>query len=102
MVSSPADIPAARDALARQAVGDIIVDQHNRRLTAPVGGGAESLMSTLRQLDNDGVRLLDVALRRPTLDDVFLALTGHVAKAEPELNREPVPVGAATAPEMSR
>lgn len=102
VVSSSADIPAARDALARQAVGDIVVDQHNRRLTAPVGGGAESLMSTLRQLDNDGVRLLDVALRRPTLDDVFLALTGHVAKAEPEVHREPVPAGAATAPGMSR
>jgi ABC-2 type transport system ATP-binding protein len=37
-------------------------------------------MAALRRLDSDGVQVLDVGLRRPTLDDVFLTLTGHAAE----------------------
>jgi len=37
-------------------------------------------VEALRQLDAEGVRMLDVAVRRPTLDDVFLTLTGHSAE----------------------
>jgi ABC-2 type transport system ATP-binding protein len=45
------------------------------------------LADALRRLDGDGIRIDDVGLRRPTLDDVFLTLTGHTAEAEAE--REP-------------
>jgi len=79
-----ADLWAARSLLEPLAVGDAQVDEHARRLTVPVTGGAEVLMDGLRVLDADGVRVLDVALRRPTLDDVFLTLTGHAA--EPPTN----------------
>ena len=48
-------------------------------MTAPISGGAETLTAALRALDSDGVKLRDVGLRRPTLDDVFLSLTGRVA-----------------------
>jgi ABC-2 type transport system ATP-binding protein len=40
------------------------------------------LIEALRNLDALGVGVLDVALRRPTLDDVFLTLTGHAAEVE--------------------
>jgi hypothetical protein len=37
----------------------------------------------VRRLDDAGVGIDDISLRRPTLDDVFLALTGHAAEEEP-------------------
>jgi ABC-2 type transport system ATP-binding protein len=82
VVAEASDIPAARVALAEVAVGEVLVDDHNRALTAPVHGGAPALMATLRRLDADGIAVLDVGLRRPTLDDVFLTLTGHAAEGE--------------------
>ena len=71
------DLPAARDALTPLAAGAVEVDAQARRVVAPVTGGAASLMEALRSLDADGIAVLDVALRRPTLDDVFLILTGR-------------------------
>ena len=65
----------ARRVLARFAVGDVRVDE--RVVTAPISGGAQTLTRVLRDLDSDGVKLRDVGLRRPTLDDVFLNATGH-------------------------
>lgn len=51
-------------------------------MIAPVSGGAQTLTAALRSLDAEGVELADVGLRKPTLDDVFLFLTGHVAESE--------------------
>ena len=45
-------------------------------------GGADRLIEALRRLDERGIALEDVGLRRPTLDEVFLALTGHRAEKE--------------------
>lgn len=70
----------AHRVLARFAVGDVFVD--GRSVTAPISGGAETLTAALRALDAEGVKLRDVGLRRPTLDDVFLSLTGRVADGE--------------------
>ena len=67
----------ARAVLARVAVGPVVVDGQGAGLVAPVQGGADSLMQVLRDLDSAGVALVDVGLRRPTLDDVFLSLTGQ-------------------------
>jgi len=44
-----------------------------------VEGGARALTSVVRELDAAGVLVADIALRRPTLDEVFLRLTGHAA-----------------------
>jgi ABC-2 type transport system ATP-binding protein len=49
-----------------------------------VRGGAGVLTEALRRLDAAGVGLHDVALRRPTLDDVFLTLTGHRTEVDEE------------------
>ena len=80
VVRDDADLPAARDALAAVADGEVAVEQQSRRLSAPVRGGPRVLMELLRRLDDAGVALLDVGMRRPTLDDVFLRLTGRPAE----------------------
>jgi ABC-2 type transport system ATP-binding protein len=78
VVASPGDIPIARDVLGQlSAGGSVEIEEHTRRLTAPVTGGAAVLVEALRRLDAAEIVLQDVALRRPTLDDVFLTLTGH-------------------------
>jgi ABC-2 type transport system ATP-binding protein len=50
-----------------------------RRITVPARGGARSLVQVVRDLDEARIAIDDIALRRPTLDDVFLSLTGHAA-----------------------
>ncbi len=80
VVAAEADMPVAREALAAVAVGEVLVDDHNRKVTAPVTDGPSSLMAALRRLDEERIAVLDVGLRRPTLDDVFLTLTGHAAE----------------------
>jgi ABC-2 type transport system ATP-binding protein len=84
-VAEVADVAIAREVLAPLAVGEIQVDERSRALTAPISGGARTLTQALRDLDARGVVVQDVGLRRPTLDDVFLTLTGHVAE-EPASN----------------
>ena len=74
------DLKPARDVLARACVADVQTDEHTRRLTAPAEGGTTQLVSVIRALDDAGIPLDDVGLRRPTLDDVFLSLTGHAAE----------------------
>jgi ABC-2 type transport system ATP-binding protein len=73
------DMRRAYNVLDLLAVGEVQMDHQARRLTATVGDGAETLRKALLQLRRADVALLDVGLRRPTLDDVFLSLTGHVA-----------------------
>ena len=72
-----ANVNEAELVLARFAVGDLSVD--GRSLAAPVAGGAKTLTEALRSFDLAGIELQDVGLRRPTLDDVFLAITGRAA-----------------------
>jgi ABC-2 type transport system ATP-binding protein len=84
IVERAQDLPLARSVLSEMAVGEVQVDEHSRMVTAPVSGGAGVLMEALRRLDADRVAVLDVGLRRPTLDDVFLTLTGHAAEIEPD------------------
>ncbi|MHA6762592.1 ATP-binding cassette domain-containing protein [Streptacidiphilus sp. PAMC 29251] len=67
----------ALSALAPYAKGEPTVEQHTRRITVPVSGGARVLADVIRELDGLGIVINDIGLRRPTLDDVFLSLTGH-------------------------
>jgi ABC-2 type transport system ATP-binding protein len=83
-VADNGQIEAARAILARLGTGEPTVDEHARHLTIPVDGGASVLMAALRELDAAGVIVQDVGLRRPTLDDVFLTLTGHSAEEAEE------------------
>jgi ABC-2 type transport system ATP-binding protein len=58
------------------------VDRDTRRVSAPVRDRAAALTEVVRALDDAGVAAEDIALRRPTLDEVFLRLTGHHADEE--------------------
>jgi ABC-2 type transport system ATP-binding protein len=75
-------VAAARELLARDAGDDTTLDEHTRKLTVPAHGGAGTLVQVVRDFDEAGIHIDDIALRRPTLDDVFLSLTGHVAEDE--------------------
>jgi len=74
-----ASMEDAQRVLARFSMDGLYID--DRSVTAPISGGAQTLTDVLRSLDSEGVKLRDVGLRRPTLDDVFLALTGHMAES---------------------
>lgn len=86
VVEDPADLRTARQSLEAMTGCPCQVDEEGHRLTVAVGGGADSLREALVQLKERDVEVRDVGLRRPTLDDVFLTLTGHVAEegAEPD------------------
>ena len=79
-VDDSGDLAAARDVLARAAVGEVEVNEGTLTLLAPISGGPPVLRGVLRDLEEAGVEVTDVGLRRPTLDDVFFALTGHGAE----------------------
>ncbi|MDQ3739105.1 MAG: ATP-binding cassette domain-containing protein [Actinomycetota bacterium] len=65
-------------------------DVGGRRICLPVATGPKALMEALRRIDDKGIELNDVGLRRPTLDDVFLALTGHAAEESDPTSTEDV------------
>jgi ABC-2 type transport system ATP-binding protein len=71
------DVDQVRAILADVSLGDVQVEHDSRRLIAPVRGGAATLMDVLRRIEGEQVTVLDFGLRRPTLDDVFLTLTGR-------------------------
>ena len=72
-----ADLQAALHALAPYASGEIVVDGERRHVTVPVAPGTRRLADIMRDLDAAGIEADEFALRRPSLDDVFLALTGR-------------------------
>lgn len=74
------DLAPARTILATLCLGDVRVDEQTRRLTAAITDGTDVLRQVLQRLAEANIALVDVGLRRPTLDDVFLSLTGHIAE----------------------
>lgn len=74
------DMAPAQTILAGLSGGDVQVEPHTRRLTAAVTGGVGVLGQVLQRFGDANIAVVDVGLRRPTLDDVFLTLTGHVAE----------------------
>ncbi|RMI13687.1 ATP-binding cassette domain-containing protein [Cellulomonas triticagri] len=79
-VADAALLPRVTEALTPLGVAAPTVDEGRRAFLIPVSGGPDVLSEALRRLDDAGVALEDVGLRRPTLDDVFLALTGRAAE----------------------
>jgi ABC-2 type transport system ATP-binding protein len=73
------DLDAAVQAIHTYSVGEIQVNTDHRHLVVPVAHGAQLLADIIRDLDAAQIPLDDLALRRPTLDDVFLTLTGRAA-----------------------
>jgi len=79
-VARGGDLNAAMQAVQSYASGDLQMNAERRHLVVPVTQGAQLLTAVVRDLDAAKVPLDDLALRRPTLDDVFLALTGRPAE----------------------
>jgi ABC-2 type transport system ATP-binding protein len=86
VVVSPSQTQAAAQALQSMSSGKVVVE--GEHVQVPVSGGGVKVVEAVRALDIAKVEIKEIQLRRPTLDDVFLSLTGHHAeeiKAEEDL-----------------
>ena len=77
-----ADLDRALEAVSRYSAGPPHVDREQRRVSAPVDDRVAAMAGVLRDLQEHRVAIEDIALRKPTLDDVFLRLTGHSTEDE--------------------
>ncbi|MGA5417377.1 ATP-binding cassette domain-containing protein [Streptomyces pseudogriseolus] len=77
VVAERADIPRVVKVVARVADGEPEANETELRVHAPVTDRVTALTDVARTLQDEGVRVEDIGLRRPSLDDVFLRLTGH-------------------------
>ncbi|MEB3371164.1 ATP-binding cassette domain-containing protein [Saccharopolyspora mangrovi] len=82
VAADAADLPVVARVLREVGVAEPQVEVALRRVTVPVEAGPKALIEALRRLDADNVVVNDVGLHRPTLDDVFLGLTGRHAEEE--------------------
>jgi ABC-2 type transport system ATP-binding protein len=80
VVRDVSDLERAAAQAEGLGLGAAQVDSRDHQVVVPVSGGAADLVEYLRRLDTAGIPVNDVGLRRPTLDDVFLQLTGHPAE----------------------
>ena len=85
-LAESASVEAAARLLQQVAISEVQVDE--RSVVGAVSDGAPALRRFLDDLAREDIAVLDVGLRRPTLDDVFLSLTGHAAEVEAEKNEE--------------
>ena len=80
VLADASDLAPATTILAGLSGGDVQVDEQTRNLTAPVTGGVDALRTVLQRFEDANIQVVDIGVRRPTLDDVFLSLTGHAAE----------------------
>lgn len=82
VVTERAEIPRVVKMVARVCEGEPETDEDGLRVYAPVTDRVAALTEVARALQDEGVRVEDIGLRRPSLDDVFLRLTGHRAEKQ--------------------
>jgi ABC-2 type transport system ATP-binding protein len=82
VVGAAAEIPAAMAVMARAGGGEPVLDREAGRISVPVSHRVAALTEVVAGLADAGVAAADIGLRRPTLDDVFLSLTGRKAEQE--------------------
>jgi ABC-2 type transport system ATP-binding protein len=88
VVASTADVPTTASILGRISHEEVQVDEPTRTVTAAVTGGVDVLGQVLERLREGHCGIVDIGLRRPTLNDVFLSLTGHSAEEVAESSGE--------------
>ncbi len=93
-IADAADRDTAIGVLAPICTGKVDVDAGGRSFSAPIRTGDRVVPGVIRALDDAGVDVLDVEVRRPTLDDVFLTLTGHASVEDDAGDTVGEPVGA--------
>jgi ABC-2 type transport system ATP-binding protein len=84
VVRSAGELAAAARIVGRVCGADPDVDGESRKVSAPAKDRVAVLTETARALGDAGVKVEDIGVRRPTLDDVFLRLTGHRPGEEEE------------------
>ncbi len=77
------ELASVADALRRGSIAEPIINTARKTVTIPAPKAATSLLEAVRVLDDSGIEVHDIALRRPTLDDVFLTLTGKATEETP-------------------
>jgi ABC-2 type transport system ATP-binding protein len=85
------DRATAAGALTAVSGGELMTE--GQALVIPAVNGARTLTAAVRALDDAGIEPQDIGLRRPTLDDVFLSLTGHRAEESGHADDDGIPVG---------
>ena len=80
IVVNQSQITQTMEIVTRVSKSPASVDEGLRLISAPVSTGSAALIEALRELDSAGIHPLDVSLKRPSLDDVFMSLTGHAAE----------------------
>jgi ABC-2 type transport system ATP-binding protein len=80
-LATPTTASRAAAVVADLGSGPPQVDAQTGQVTLPIADGVAILPEVVRRLDASGLALSDLAVRRPTLDDVFLALTGHATQS---------------------
>jgi ABC-2 type transport system ATP-binding protein len=81
-VRTPEQVAVAEVVLGAVASGPLRIHHDLGEVSAPVTHGVDALRSVLRELEERNVDIVDIGLRRPTLDDVFMELTGREASTE--------------------
>jgi ABC-2 type transport system ATP-binding protein len=76
------DLARVEDIIRPFAIGAIRIEEQDALISIPVAKGVEALGSVMAELSAQNVEILDIGLRRPTLDDVFMELTGHKTEEE--------------------
>lgn len=71
------DLARVEDIIRPFAIGAVRIEEHDALISIPVAKGVEALGAVMAELSTQNVEILDIGLRRPTLDDVFMELTGH-------------------------
>ncbi len=82
------DLSTIAAALGRLGGGRVEVEEATRRVTVNVDAAGDGLVTALRSLETAAVEIDDIALRQPSLDEVFLALTGRTATDDPVAGQE--------------
>jgi ABC-2 type transport system ATP-binding protein len=86
VVESVGDVSNAAALIQEFGSAPAITEDLTKTILLPVAGGSTAIVNIVRKLDENKISIADIALRRPTLDDVFLSLTGHATE-----NTEEVP-----------
>jgi ABC-2 type transport system ATP-binding protein len=84
VVESAQDVSKAAISIAEFGSAPAITEDLTKTILLPVAGGSTAIVNIVRKLDENNISIADIALRRPTLDDVFLSLTGHVTENNEE------------------
>jgi ABC-2 type transport system ATP-binding protein len=84
VVVEQAHVAKTMEIVAAVSAHKATLDEGLRLISSPVSTGSAALFEVLKALDSAGIHALDVGLKRPSLDDVFLSLTGHAAEEKKE------------------